>query len=232
MGRTPDRSHGVADEEGTVYESTAAATAEGEVRYVTPGRFSLFDAAGEYDPRTGGAAVDERVKVSANDTTPDYLIAKLVAGTGIALAELGDGGDETLQIENTSGAFGTEVVDVADDTRTSTTLATFQTKLTLSATGLPLGTYILLYQYVVTGTSASSATESRVIRDPGVLDEVLLLVNQRQVIASGSFANGGHHVFTALSGDIDVAIQWRKTGGPPSAESQIEWSHMTLWRIA
>lgn len=41
---------------------------------------------------------DELVKVSANDTTPDFLLAKLVAGTGISITEVSDGGDEDARI--------------------------------------------------------------------------------------------------------------------------------------
>ena len=50
--------------------------------------------------------LDEKVKVSANDTTADHLLAKLVAGTGITLAELNDGGNE--QVEITGSAAWTE----------------------------------------------------------------------------------------------------------------------------
>lgn len=49
---------------------------------------------------------DEKVSVSANDTTPGYLNGKLVAGTGITLTENGDGGDETLTVTNTLDLSG------------------------------------------------------------------------------------------------------------------------------
>ena len=39
---------------------------------------------------------NDKVKVSANDTTPGFLNGKLVAGTNISLTEGSDGGDETL----------------------------------------------------------------------------------------------------------------------------------------
>ena len=58
MARTPDRTPGVLDEEGIQLESTAAATQAGEVRY-TGTRFSLYDSAGEYDPRSGGGGITE-----------------------------------------------------------------------------------------------------------------------------------------------------------------------------
>lgn len=37
-----------------------------------------------------------KVMVSANDTTPDYLLAKIPSGLGVTMTETGDGGDETL----------------------------------------------------------------------------------------------------------------------------------------
>ena len=45
---------------------------------------------------------DELVGVSANDTTPGFLLSKLVAGTNISLTENNDGGNETLTIDTTN----------------------------------------------------------------------------------------------------------------------------------
>ena len=42
--------------------------------------------------------VDEKVKVTENDTTPDYLANKIVAGQNIGLLVLNPGGDEKLEI--------------------------------------------------------------------------------------------------------------------------------------
>ena len=41
---------------------------------------------------------DEKVKVSANDTTPGYLIDKLVAGAGVAAVETNDGSNESVTL--------------------------------------------------------------------------------------------------------------------------------------
>ena len=62
-----------------------------------------------YDPATGlvlptrgggggGGGSTSRVKVSANDTTENYLENKIVAGTGVSIATLNDGANETLEI--------------------------------------------------------------------------------------------------------------------------------------
>jgi len=44
-------------------------------------------------------AADHKAKVSADDTTEDYLLNKIVAGTGIAVTELTPGGDEDVEIK-------------------------------------------------------------------------------------------------------------------------------------
>lgn len=41
---------------------------------------------------------DKKVKVSSNDTTPDFLESKLVAGSGITLTTQDEGVDESVQI--------------------------------------------------------------------------------------------------------------------------------------
>jgi hypothetical protein len=46
---------------------------------------------------TGGS--DEKVAISVNDTTPDYLLNKVTGGDGITVTETDDGGDETLDID-------------------------------------------------------------------------------------------------------------------------------------
>ena len=54
----------------------------------------------------GGAATDEKAKVSDNDTTAGFLNGKLVAGTNVTLTENNNGGDETLTISAAGGVTG------------------------------------------------------------------------------------------------------------------------------
>jgi len=73
------------------------------------------------------AAVDDRkVKVSANDTTPNFLLAKLAAGTGITLTETNDAGDEDVTItahaqshDHSAAGDGTALAPVTVDASTS-----------------------------------------------------------------------------------------------------------------
>jgi len=48
-----------------------------------------------------GGGDDELVKISSNDTTAGYIEDKIVAGTGISIATLNDGSNETFQITST-----------------------------------------------------------------------------------------------------------------------------------
>lgn len=59
MPRTPDRTPGPSDEEEIVLEEQGSdPTATGAIRYVG-GAFRLRDAAGVFDPRTGGSGISE-----------------------------------------------------------------------------------------------------------------------------------------------------------------------------
>jgi hypothetical protein len=51
-----------------------------------------------WQPETISTAND-KAGVSSNDTTPDYLKNKLVAGSGVTLTEQNDGGNETLKVD-------------------------------------------------------------------------------------------------------------------------------------
>jgi hypothetical protein len=55
----------------------------------------------QFEPTTFAGGSDELAKVSINDTTAGYLNGKLVAADGVELTEVGDGGNETLEISTT-----------------------------------------------------------------------------------------------------------------------------------
>jgi hypothetical protein len=59
---------------------------------------------------------DDKSKVSSNDTTPDYLVDKIVAGTGVSITETDDGSNETLVISsNDSEVDHGELAGLDDD---------------------------------------------------------------------------------------------------------------------
>lgn len=76
---------------------------------------SVDDGATWYYIVSGAGATDEKLKVSANDTTAGYLNGKAVAGVGITLTENNDGGNETLTIAATTTAFDPDTILTDDD---------------------------------------------------------------------------------------------------------------------
>ena len=73
---------------------------------------------------TPSDSVSYLVKISADDTTPDFLNGKLVAGTGISLTEGSGGGDETLTIANTSTGTISAFTNGADNRVVTATSST------------------------------------------------------------------------------------------------------------
>lgn len=74
------------------------------------------------DRVANGVLTDELVSVSANDTTPDYLVNKVTGTAGsIVVTEVGDGGDEDLNINVGTNIFNKTTDDAADVSYTPTT---------------------------------------------------------------------------------------------------------------
>jgi len=63
-------------------------------------------------------AANDKVKVTSNDTEANYLDDKLVAGSGITLTEINDGGIETLEI-SAPGSTTDEKVKVSSNDTTA-----------------------------------------------------------------------------------------------------------------
>ena len=91
---------------------------------------------------TPSDSVSYLVKISTDDTTPNFLNGKLVAGTGISLTEGSGGGDETLTIANTSTGTISAFTNGADNrivTATSATALNGEANLTYNGTILGVG---------------------------------------------------------------------------------------------
>lgn len=80
------------------------------------------------DARLTAISSDEKAKVSANDSTTDFLANKLVAGSGVTVTELNDGANEDLEFAADFGTLAGEVCEGNDarlsDARTPTAHAT------------------------------------------------------------------------------------------------------------
>lgn len=90
---------------------------------ITTIRFDQADGFVVTNPSAGVARIDltvadEKVKVSSNDTTTDYLFNKVVAGSGITITEINDGGNEDVQIATSltlaTGSYTPTVTGVAN----------------------------------------------------------------------------------------------------------------------
>ena len=71
-------------------------------------------------PIIGGGS-DEKIKISANDTTADHLINKLIAGDNITITETNDGSNETIVISSTGsgGGVSEDIYVKTDETDTT-----------------------------------------------------------------------------------------------------------------
>jgi len=122
---------------------------------------------------SGGSGLDEKVKISANDTTEDYLENKVVGASGkISLSTLNDGSNEDLEID-----IGSDVFDKTVDTLDDITDGTSYEKV--AAGELSAGIYKNA-TYTVKGIASFNGTDFTVsagavsIYDPGIDHDSLL----------------------------------------------------------
>ena len=172
----------------------------------------------------GGSAVDEKVKVSANDTTADYLLAKLAAGSRIAITELNDGGNEDAQI-----AVSDEVQYDEDDTARSTTNETgFDLAQRLTTTALVGGTYRVGWYYTWRHESISDNFQARVQVDGTTVhsheqepkeDDI----EQRAVVSGFAYVTLG-------AGSIDIDLEFSTDDNNDA--SWIYVSRLEIWRVS
>lgn len=85
------------------------------------GTTNFLRADGTWAAPAGGGG-DELVGVSANDTTPGYLLGKLITTTtGVAWTEINDGGDEDLRLDiDSASTTGQGLVELATVTEINT----------------------------------------------------------------------------------------------------------------
>lgn len=133
--------------DGTISFGTPTGTAggsDGQIQVNDSGNFAgIADGTAGYLLTTDGShnytwtapVVDtnDKVKVTTNDTTANWLYDKITASTGISIAEINDGGDEDLQI--TCTVVDTDTNDKIAVSGTDTTPDYLMSKLT-AITGL------------------------------------------------------------------------------------------------
>ena len=86
---------------------SSAPSTDNDGNALATGALYYNSSAGNLNVWSGSARVaiqadtDVKVSVSANDTTPNFLLSKFTAGANISLTETNDGGNETITITNT-----------------------------------------------------------------------------------------------------------------------------------
>jgi hypothetical protein len=102
----------------------------------------------------GGGGVDEKVKISSADTTPNFLENKITAGANITLTKQNAGANETIEISSTGGGGGGgEVVEYVVDNTTiniNTTIAVLYSNTPCTATSAIYGTWGYNFSSAVT----------------------------------------------------------------------------------
>lgn len=219
MTKTPDRFPGSREETEVVLRDQASdPTDAGAMRY-NSGDFRMKDSVGVFNPRSD----DKLASVSSNDTTPGYLNGKLVAGTGIALQENNDGGNETLEVSGSGAAPGTSEQYLLTEKNTDPYLkiqgGDWAVHGTLryrgSATvGTPVAMKAILWMNGTTGTvecRVYDLTNSNVVATGGsVVDEP-----DPTVVSLGTVQN-------IPTGEAIFEIQCKRTGN----EGRISWFAM------
>ena len=158
------------------------------------------------DPIVGVKTVNQvqsTARVTSNDTTPNYLFSKIVAGDGITLAELNDAANETLEVRADAGFFGSAFAYDEDDTESSTTSLTYVEKLTL-----PTGTTIASEYFIFWFYEAKNPTGNS--KEMGVRVQVDNTATVNEVVIRDSKNEWGSHsgfdiyTFTAATHTIDI----------------------------
>lgn len=83
---------------------TAAGSSSGQT-YMPVARFAFIvegEGLGSYDPWEGIAGLIGKVRISNNDSTPNYMVNKLSGTAGVTLYEYNNGGDEILVISGSN----------------------------------------------------------------------------------------------------------------------------------
>jgi hypothetical protein len=122
--------------------------------------------------------------------------------------------------------FGTDLQWVEDLTSSSTTARTWQQKLRLTTTDLPLGDYLILYAAVIGGSLSSTRIGVQFEQD----DTTVLAEAGVAPGPSSSLVFSGHVVRATFSGVHTFDIDWQRSAG--GGQSYISGVRLTLWRIS
>lgn len=149
-------------------------------------------------PVTSVSLVQEKVKVSDNDTTEGFLYDKTSAGTGIVLAEALDGGNETLQISTIPSTFIDLIYPVG-----SIYVATVSTNPNLL---FGTGTWTRIAEgRTLVGEGTGSGLTARTAGAEGGLEDSVVVTHQHPAV--------GNHTHSVGSSTDGTGTASSKSGG-------------------
>jgi hypothetical protein len=142
---------------------------------------------------------------------------------------------KTLQTDGASGIQLAEVVSgyppafdtELSDTTETTTLSTWQEKLSLTTPSLELGSYILLVQAVMSGSKSNSQFEVRAQYDD---TDTFGNLNAQAGVAFSEYQFFTHTIKESISGVHTVDIDYRQVAG--SGYVSIRGARVTYWRVS
>ena len=164
-----------------------------------------------------------------SDELTVQLLGSDAASSDKLLKTDGSGGWSLIDLLSISGAgtiFGTEFLSAEEDWESSTTSTSYQEKLSLTASGIDSGNYLLLWYAEMRSSSASSNKNSR----------LRVVLNDSEVVARSQEdgndynAHGGFSVESLASGTHKVDIDFSRAGG--INQSFVRNAKITLWRAS
>ncbi len=127
------------------------------------------------------------------------------------------------------GVFGQSFSYVSDTSQTSTTsTTTYQTKLTLSPTGLVSGTYMLAFNAIVNTAAANRELDIR-LYDSGTAT-VLWELKESIIRVAGSNSVSAFIPIPGISGSKTYQLQFKVGGSGTTAYCRA--SYLAIWRVA
>lgn len=152
--------------------------------------------------------------------------------------DLGSGAALSGKLLQANGSGGWNLVDYvpgyptaleysSDDTVSTTTSATFITKLLHTTMDLDLGHYLIFAQAVLSGSANNTETEGQILLDGTT---IIQSVTARLSRVDAEFVMMSMYVLDEVSGVHTLAIRYRKSGGSGSAS--IRAARIILWRIS